>query len=35
MVPIMLAYVEGLPIPSFSRTLTNAASVNLAGGLVS
>jgi hypothetical protein len=28
------AYVEGLPIPFFSSSLTSAASENLAGGLV-
>ena len=31
---MMEAYVEGLPIPFFSSSLTSAASENLAGGLV-
>ena len=34
MVDIICAYVEGLPIPFFSSSLTKAASENLAGGFV-
>ena len=34
MVEMMFAYVDGLPIPLFSSSLTSAASENLAGGFV-
>ena len=34
MVEIIDAYVDGRPIPRFSSSLTNAASVKRAGGLV-
>ena len=34
MVEIIAAYVEGRPIPRFSSSLTKAASLKRAGGLV-